>query len=131
LDGHIVQSGGVLWKVCAGEVGAGLSEPFVCVGLLACGAATAGAADWSERQLAADSSDKLPLFGIDCTTVQLCVTVGGGNTVGSSTNPTGDASAWKVVYASAGAYPGSPNQGRSTASIAPRRSFASRLPSKA
>ncbi|MFL5833365.1 MAG: hypothetical protein ACJ76B_05230 [Solirubrobacterales bacterium] len=77
---------------------------------MASGAATAGASEWSHRQLAADSSDRLPLFGIDCVTAQLCVTVGGGNTVGSSTNPTGDASAWKVVYAGIGPYPGSPNQ---------------------
>jgi hypothetical protein len=82
----------------------------VCLGLMAFGAATAGAAEWSGRQLAADTSDRLPLFGIDCATAQLCVTVGGGNTVGSSTNPTGDASAWKVVYAGIGPYPGSPNQ---------------------
>jgi len=77
---------------------------------MASGAGTAGAADWSGRQLAADSSDQLPLFGIDCASAQLCVTVGGGNTIGSSTDPTGDASAWKVVYAGIGPYPGSPNQ---------------------
>jgi hypothetical protein len=82
----------------------------VCAGLMAFGAATAGAAEWSDRQLTADTSDRLPLFGIDCASPQLCVTVGGGNTIGSSTNPTGDASAWKVVYAGIGPYPGSPNQ---------------------
>ena len=82
----------------------------VCLGLMASLAATAGAANWSSRQLVADSSDRLPLFGIDCTSAQLCVTVGGGNTVGSSTAPTGGADAWKVVYAGIGPYPGSPNQ---------------------
>jgi hypothetical protein len=80
------------------------------LGLAAFGSATAGAADWSERQLVADSSDRLPMFGISCPSAELCLSVGGGNTVASSTAPTGDASAWKVVYAGIGPYPGSPNQ---------------------
>lgn len=87
-----------------------LAAACLCLGLAAFGAATAAAADWSERQLAADSSDRLPMFGISCPSAQLCTSVGGGNTIASSTNPTGDASAWKVVYAGIGPYPGSPNQ---------------------
>lgn len=81
-----------------------------CLGFAALGAASATAADWSERQLNADTSDRLPMFGISCPSAQLCVSVGGGNTVASSTNPTGDTSAWKVAYAGIGPYPGSPNQ---------------------
>ncbi|HEU5104785.1 MAG TPA: hypothetical protein VFU11_02970 [Solirubrobacterales bacterium] len=77
---------------------------------MAFGSATAGAVEWDGRRLAADSSDRLPLFGISCPSAELCVSVGGGNTIGSSTNPTGNASAWKVVYAGDGPYPGSPNQ---------------------
>lgn len=83
-----------------------------CLGFAALGAAGAVAADWSDRQLNAEAAgvSRLPLFGISCTSSQLCVSVGGGNTIGSSTNPSGDASAWKVVYAGSGPYPGQPNQ---------------------
>lgn len=88
----------------------GVLASCVCLGLAAFGAAAAGAADWDERQLAADSSDRLPMFGIDCPSAELCVSVGGGNTVASSANPIGGAAAWKVVYAGIGPYPGSPNQ---------------------
>jgi len=96
--------------LCRGSWSRSVVAVCVCLGVMASGAATAGAADWSHRQLVADTSDRLPLFGIDCVSAELCVTVGGGNTIGSSTNPTGDASAWKVVYAGIGPYPGSPNQ---------------------
>jgi hypothetical protein len=48
------------------------------------------------------------MFGVSCPTASLCVAVGGGNTIASSTNPTGDATSWNVVYPGAG--PGEPNQ---------------------
>jgi len=73
----------------------------VCVGAL-CLAAAAGAASWSGRTLSAANSLRLPLFGISCPTASLCVAVGGGNTIASSTNPTGGADSWRVVYPGAG-----------------------------
>lgn len=82
----------------------------VCLGIAAAiGSTGAGAATWDGRQLAGES-DRLPLFGISCPSASLCVAVGGNNTIASSTSPTGDASAWKVVHAGAGAIPNGPNQ---------------------
>lgn len=82
----------------------------VCLGIGAVtGSTAAGAATWDGRQLTGESY-RLPLFGISCPSASLCVAVGGNNTIASSTSPTGDASAWKVVHAGAGAIPNAPNQ---------------------
>ena len=90
--------------------GAAFGAACVCLGIVSvAGAAGAGAATWEGRQLAGDS-DRLPVFGISCPSTSLCVAVGGNNTIASSTSPTGDASAWKVVHAGAGAIPFGPNQ---------------------
>lgn len=37
------------------------------------------------------------LYGISCPTAQLCVAVGGNNTIASSANPAGGREAWRVV----------------------------------
>jgi hypothetical protein len=85
----------------------------VIVGLcaLALCAAVAPVADgseWRTAQLPGEAA-KVPIFGISCPSTRLCVAVGGNNTVASSTNPTGGAPAWQVVYAGKGAVPTGPN----------------------
>jgi hypothetical protein len=56
-----------------GKVGIWLLAAACCLGPTVAGAASARAADWSERQLDADTSERLPLFGISCASPQLCV----------------------------------------------------------
>ncbi len=56
-------------------------------------AASPGA--WRAVQVAA--AGQAPLFGISCPTTSLCVAVGGGNTIASSTDPPGPASDWSAV----------------------------------
>lgn len=80
-----------------------------CLWVAAVGVAPASGATWSGRHLPGET-ERLPLFGISCPTSSLCVAVGGGNTVASSTRPTGPTADWKVVYPGAGAIPGAPNQ---------------------
>lgn len=57
----------------------------------------AGASSWKVTELAAGSVNA-GLYGVSCPTTQLCVAVGGNNTVASSTNPTGGPSAWSVGH---------------------------------
>jgi hypothetical protein len=59
-------------------------------------AGPATAATWTDHQLPAVGQS--PLFDISCPSTSLCVAVGGGNTLASSTNPTGPASGWSVAY---------------------------------
>lgn len=84
-----------------------LAMAACCVGLLGAVAQPAAGATWNSRQLAGDST-RLPMFGISCPTASLCVTVGGGNTIASSTRPTRGSGEWKVTYPGSGA--GEPNQ---------------------
>ena len=76
----------------------------LCAGI----AASASASTWTGRQLPGEISGGM-LFAISCPTSELCVAVGGGNTVVSSTNPTGPASSWGVANVGIGGN-GSPNQ---------------------
>jgi hypothetical protein len=57
--------------------------------LLLAAAAPAGAATWSERRLG-----EAQLFAMSCPAESECVAVGTGNTILTSTNPTGGASDW-------------------------------------
>jgi len=59
-------------------------------------AGPAAAATWTDHQL--PSVGQSPLFDISCPSTSLCVAVGGGNTLASSTNPTGPAAGWSVAY---------------------------------
>lgn len=75
---------------------------------VACFAVLAGpaaAANWTDHQL--PSVGESPLFDISCPSTSLCVAVGGGNTLTSSTNPTGPADNWSVIYPGGA---GPPNQ---------------------
>ena len=75
---------------------------------IACFAVLAGpatAATWTDHQL--PSVGESPLFDISCPSTSLCVAVGGGNTLTSSTNPTGPADNWSVIYPGGA---GPPNQ---------------------
>jgi hypothetical protein len=65
---------------------------------------TAAAATWSSLRLPGEAAD-VTLFGVSCPNAQLCVVVGGNNSIASSTDPAGGASKWKVVYAGEGAEP--------------------------
>lgn len=63
------------------------------------GAGSAVAADW---QLQADLKGEdnrphIPLLGISCPSVKMCVAVGELNMIASSTNPTGGPSTWSVA----------------------------------
>lgn len=60
------------------------------------GARRAGAGVHLDRPPACRGGRK-PLFGISCPSTSLCVAVGGGNTIASSTDPAGGAGAWSVV----------------------------------
>jgi hypothetical protein len=73
---------------------------FAC--LLSLSPAAASAATWSSLRLPGEAAD-VTLFGISCPSAQICVAVGGNNTIASSTDPAGGASKWKVVYAGEGA----------------------------
>lgn len=87
--------------------GGGAVATVLCLLALG-GAADAGAATWKGRTIAANDAYRLPLFSVSCPSSQLCVAVGGGNTIASSTNPGAGPEAWKVVYAGSG--PNEPNQ---------------------
>ncbi len=79
----------------------------------ALGAGTASASNWKLTDLP-DQGVRAALYGISCPTEKLCVAVGGNNTVASSTNPAGGASAWRVVRPGGGVqekYPGMPAGG--------------------
>ncbi len=64
----------------------------IVVAFLTAFAAPAFAATWTDHQL--PSVGQSPLFDISCPSTSLCVAVGGGNTLASSTNPTGPAAAY-------------------------------------
>src|SRR3954454_6844032 len=70
---------------------------------LACAAlpATASASTWTGRQLSGEAA-KAMLFGMSCPTTSFCATVGGNNTVATSTDPSGDANSWSTSYLGAG-----------------------------
>jgi hypothetical protein len=65
-------------------------------------ATEAPASTWTVRQLPGEAA-KIMMFGVSCPTTSLCVAVGGNNSIASSTNPTGPASSWNVVYPGEGA----------------------------
>jgi hypothetical protein len=69
---------------------------------LAVAAPVAGASDWRTVQLTGEAA-KVSMFAIDCPTTQLCVAVGGNNTIASSTAPHGGP--WGLAYAGIGAQP--------------------------
>ena len=77
--------------------------------LVACAAMAPAAAgsEWRTTQLPGEAA-KVPILAISCPTTQLCVAVGGNNTVASSVNPTSSAPTWQVVYAGTGAVPTGP-----------------------
>jgi hypothetical protein len=75
---------------------------LICACLLALAPAAAGAATWSTLRLPGEAAD-VTLFGMSCPSAQLCVAVGGNNTIASSTDPAGGASKWRVVYPGQGA----------------------------
>jgi hypothetical protein len=64
-------------------------------------AGNAGASSWKVTGLSAGQVDAA-LYGVSCPTTQLCVAVGGNNTLASSTNPTGGPSAWSVGHPGGG-----------------------------
>lgn len=72
------------------------------------GAGTAAGSTWSDFRLPGEAA-KVAMFDVSCPTASLCVAVGGNNTIASSTNPTGGAGSWQVVYAGEGADPMSSN----------------------
>src|SRR3954447_21824949 len=74
----------------------------LCACLLSLGSAAAAASTCSTLRLPGEAAD-VTLFGISCPNTQLCVAVGGNNTIASSTDPAGGASKWGVVYAGQGA----------------------------
>jgi hypothetical protein len=64
-------------------------------------AATVPAADGSQWALS-QLPGKPTLYGMSCPSPSLCVTVGSNNSVASSTDPTGGAGDWQLVYPGAG-----------------------------
>ncbi len=81
---------------------------FLCtvLALIGCAAATtsAEASTWNGRQLSGEGAEMI-LFGMSCPTTSFCVATGAGNTVATSTNPTGGAADWSVAFVGAGAMP--------------------------
>lgn len=71
--------------------------------------AAAAGSEWRTAQLPGEAS-KVAIFGVSCPLAQLCVAVGGNNTVASSINPRSSAPTWQVVYAGKGAIPTGPKQ---------------------
>ena len=67
-------------------------------------AATAPAAPWTGVQLPGVAA-KVYLLGVSCPSKSLCVAVGTNNLIASSTNPTGGAGTWDIVYAGEGPEP--------------------------
>jgi hypothetical protein len=70
--------------------------------------APAGASTWTGRQLAVPPLNR-QMFGISCPTASFCVAVGGGNTLASSTDPTGGTGSWDLAFPGGGG-PDLPNQ---------------------
>ena len=66
-------------------------------------AASAGGADWTMAKLPG-LAGSLYLLNVSCASESLCVATGSQNVIASSTNPTGGAGAWKVIYAGEGPY---------------------------
>lgn len=64
--------------------------------VLAAGGGVAKASTWSVATLP-DSEVRAAFYGVSCASTSFCVAVGGNNTIASSTNPTGGASAWRIV----------------------------------
>jgi hypothetical protein len=67
-------------------------------------ASPAPAAPWTATQLPGPAG-KVYLLGVSCPSKSLCVAVGTNNLIASSTDPTGGAGAWDVVYAGEGPWP--------------------------
>jgi hypothetical protein len=97
-----------------GRIGGALLAAFAVAGAWAVlGAGAASASSWKLVDLP-DEGVRAALYGISCPTAQLCVSVGGNNTVASSTNPAGDVSAWRIVRPGGGLqekFPGMPPGG--------------------
>lgn len=66
-------------------------------------AIAAGGAGWSSAKLPGLAGE-LFLLNVSCPSEALCVATGTQNLIASSTDPTGGAAAWKVVYAGEGFY---------------------------
>jgi hypothetical protein len=62
-----------------------------------CAAAPASASTWTLRELP-DNGVRTILWGASCPSTSLCVAVGTNSVLASSTNPTGDASAWSIAH---------------------------------
>ena len=79
-------------------------------------AATAQGAGWTTTRLPGEAGSMF-LFGVDCPEADFCVATGSQNLIASSTDPTGGAAAWHVVFAGTGAFteppPGPPGIGPS------------------
>jgi hypothetical protein len=58
---------------------------------------TAAASTWEVTQVGAGQV-RSAFYGVSCPTAQLCVAVGGNNTVAATTNPTGGSSAWTAGH---------------------------------
>jgi hypothetical protein len=58
--------------------------------------AAAPAAQWTAKDLPGSGTNS-PLLGISCPSESLCVAVGDGDRIASSSNPSGGASAWNIV----------------------------------
>lgn len=72
----------------------------VGIAVLASGGALvtcASASDWSATKLGAGPV-AAAFYGVSCASPSFCVAVGGNNTIATSTDPTGGASAWKVGH---------------------------------
>ncbi len=70
--------------------------------------ASAIASTWTARQLAVPPLNR-HMFAISCPTASFCVAVGGGNTLASSTDPSGGTGSWNVAFPGGGG-PDYPNQ---------------------
>jgi hypothetical protein len=73
--------------------------------LCAAAPAQAGAADWTTTQLPGLAGE-LFLLNVSCPTASFCVATGTQNLIASSSDPTGGAGAWNVVYAGEGPFEG-------------------------
>ena len=76
------------------------------IALLGCASAAgpAAASTWTGRQLSGEAAEMV-MLGMSCPTTSFCVATGAGNTIATSTNPTGGAGDWSVTFAGAGAMP--------------------------
>lgn len=74
----------------------------VCVAMLLLPAAAA-AGTWTAREIVTENTQPA-LYGISCPSTTLCVATGTDNTIVSSTEPTGPAGAWKVVFPGTGSF---------------------------